>query len=260
MIIETAMTGSAGANYLDEDTNLGDMSWDEVGKLLKKTDTVLIPVGSMEQHGTHLPLGTDTYIATEIARRVSEKIGVAFTSGIPYGFSIEHFNFLGTITLTPESLMGVMRDVCEGMVRHGFKKIILINGHGGNASILETLIQSLKAKHKATFALINITDMAACYLQQSRGLRPSVVTHADELETSLLLAIDKTKVKLNKIKNSKRSARSGLKTPVGVKVAWQTEEYSSTGSIGELRRMGRAEGKRILTYILENILEFLDGS
>ena len=245
---------------MKEGMNLEDMSWDEVGELLEKTDTVLIPVGSMEQHGTHLPLGTDTFIATEIARKVSKKIGVAFTSGIPYGFSIEHSSFPGTVTMTPESLMGVVRDVCESMIRHGFKKIILINGHGGNASILETLIQYLKPKHKATFALINITDMATYYLQESRGLRSSAITHADELETSLLLAIDKTKVKLNKIKNSKRSAKSGPKTPVGVKVAWQTEEYSSTGSIGELRRMGRAEGKRILTYILENILKLLDGS
>jgi creatinine amidohydrolase len=233
------------------------MSWDEVRDLLRETDTVLIPVGSMEQHGPHLPLGTDTFIATEMARRISEKIGIAFTPGIPYGYSIEHLSFPGSVTLTQEGLMSVVKDVCESMIYHGFKKIVLVNGHGGNVGILETLIQSLKAKHKVTLALINITDMLMEYLQESSEPRLSRITHADELETSILMAIDETKVKLNKLRRDGQSDKSGPKTPVGVETGWRAEDFSSSGVIGNLERIDKSEGQRILDDILKNILAFL---
>ncbi len=153
--------------------------------------------------------------------------------------------------------MGVVRDFCESVIRHGFKKIILVNGHGGNTSILDTLIQSLKAKHRVTLAMISITDMATDSLQASRESRSSTITHADGLETSLLLAVDKTKVKLNKIRNIEPSEKSSPKTPLGIKVAWRAEDFSSSGVIGESRKVIKSEGERILSHILEKILEFL---
>jgi len=243
---------------LKEEMNLANMSWVEVEELLRKRDAILIPFGSIEQHGPHLPLGTDSSIVSEIVRRVSAKTGVAFTPPMPYGYSIEHLSFPGSTSLAPESLMGVAKDVCESMIHHGFKRIILINGHGGNAGILETVIQSLKAEHGVTLALINITDMVMGYLQEKREPRPSRISHADVLETSLMLAIDDAKVKLDKIKD-KIPTENGPKVMVGAKVAWRAAELSSTGVIGELRDATKSDGERLLGRIVENIVQFVNN-
>lgn len=80
------------------------MTWQEIDEIRRRTDKVLIPIGSLEQHGPHLPLSTDTIIAFEVAKRVAEKLDIALAPPIGLGFSIEHIDFPGTISLDPSTL------------------------------------------------------------------------------------------------------------------------------------------------------------
>lgn len=246
-----------------EKIKIAEMSWDQVKNLLLKTDTVLVPIGSLEQHGPHLPLETDTILALEVARRAAEKAGVALTPAIPFGFSVEHINFPGTISLDPGTLMRVIEDVSRSLIHHGFKKIVIVNGHGGNAGVITATIQSLKGELKADLALVNIWELAVSEFQKLRKSEPGKMGHADEFETSLLLAVDASKVRLDKIKveqQSKFSRALSLDPFIltdKVHVMWRTEEFSRNGVIGDPSKATREKGERLLNSMVENLVKFL---
>ncbi|NIO00722.1 MAG: creatininase family protein [Candidatus Latescibacteria bacterium] len=119
---------------------LQDMTWREISEALDRGfDTVIIMVGSIEQHGPHLPISTDTLIADELAIRMARKLGNALAAPtIRPGCSDHHMSLPGTISLRPEVLLDLLRDYCRCLARHGFKKIILASSHGGNFAPLET--------------------------------------------------------------------------------------------------------------------------
>jgi creatinine amidohydrolase len=247
-----------------EKITVAEMSWDQVKNLLIKTHTVLVPIGSLEQHGPHLPLETDTILASEVARRAAEKAEVALAPAIQFGFSVEHMNFSGTISLGPETLMRVIKDVSRSLVHHGFKKIVFINGHGGNIGVLTTAIQSLKGEFEAVFALVNIWELAISEFQKLRESEPGDMGHADEFETSLLLTVDISKVRLDKIRVEQQPKFSrGLSLDPfiltdKVQVAWRAEEFSRTGVIGDPSKATREKGEKLLDSIVENLVKFLN--
>ncbi|MGY5858023.1 MAG: creatininase family protein, partial [Candidatus Thorarchaeota archaeon] len=115
---------------------LAKMTWPEVEEILKETDIVLVPVGSTEQHGPALPVDTDAYITTELTLLLAEKIWskqkVVVAPTMSFGYSPHHMDFKGTISLNESTLANVYVDICKSLDHHGFKKIILVNGHGGN--------------------------------------------------------------------------------------------------------------------------------
>jgi creatinine amidohydrolase len=247
-----------------EKITLAEMSWDQIKNLLMKTDIVLVPIGSLEQHGLHLPLETDTILALEVARRAAEKAKVALAPAIPFGFSIEHINFPGTTSLDPETLMRVIKDVSGSLVHHGFKKIVLINGHGGNVGVLTTAVQSLKGEFEAVFALVNIWELAISEFQKLRESEPGDMGHADEFETSLLLKVDASKVRLDKMKVEQQSKFSRVFSldpfilTDKVQVTWRAEEFSRTGVIGDPSKATREKGERLLNSIVENLVKFIN--
>ncbi|MCX8205411.1 MAG: creatininase family protein [Candidatus Nezhaarchaeota archaeon] len=243
---------------------LAEMSWDQVKDLLAKTDVVLVPVGSLEQHGLHLPLETDTILASEVARRAAVKAEVALAPTIPFGFSVEHMNFPGTISLSPETLMRVIEDVSRSLIHHGFKKIFFINGHGGNVGVLTAAIQSLKGEFEAVFGLINIWELAMSEFQELRESEPGKMGHADEFETSLLLRVDASKVRIDEMKIEQRSKFSTALSldpfilTDKVRVAWRAEEFSRTGVIGDPSKATWEKGEKLLNSIVENLVKFLN--
>src|SRR4030042_2512331 len=112
----------------------------EIEEYLTRSDVVFLPIGSTEQHGKHMAIDNDAFTALEIARRVAEKTGVLVAPVMPFGYSVHHMNFKGSITLKFETLVNVITEVCESLIHHGFKKIVIFNGHGGNTNpIIEAL-------------------------------------------------------------------------------------------------------------------------
>lgn len=134
---------------------LENMSYPEVEQYLEHNNSILLPIGSVEQHGPYGILGTDFIAAEGIAREVGEKLGILVAPAVSYGVSPHHMNFKGTATLSPTTLIQLLVDICGSYVAHGFRRLFVINGHGGNKSSIETAFQELKMrKIPGQFALI----------------------------------------------------------------------------------------------------------
>lgn len=120
----------------------------EMEQIDKENTIVLIPIGSLEQHGNQLPLGTDTMIVRElieyIKRELDENFPLLVFPALPIGLSTEHRNFCGSITLKPDTLYHMLEDICKNIASHGFKKIAFLNGHGGNTPIIQVLSRELR--------------------------------------------------------------------------------------------------------------------
>jgi len=122
---------------------LPDMSWPEVEDLLKRTDMVIIPVGSLEEHGLHGPIGTDFLNGTEQAKLIAQKTDVLVAPILMPGNSPYHMGFPGTITLSAETIEKVYFEAVQSLIKHGFRRFLLLNAHGGNAATTRFIVDRI---------------------------------------------------------------------------------------------------------------------
>ncbi|KYH37684.1 MAG: creatininase [Candidatus Bathyarchaeota archaeon B24] len=144
----------------------------------------LLPIGSLEQHGPHLPLCTDTVIAFEVAKAVASRLNLFLLPPIPISCSAEHRGVKGTVYLRPETLTSVLRDIVESLSRSGFKYLVVLSGHGGNW-ILKPAVRYLNLDYPG-FKVVLVGESA--YGNRLKGIFEEVNDlHAGEHETSLML-------------------------------------------------------------------------
>lgn len=137
-----------------------EMTSQDVAELLKKTDICIIPVGAVEQHGYHLPLGTDTFIAQEIACRacaILEGKGTYAAVGpsIPFGFHPEAAVYKGSVQIMPRTLITLLKDVCVSLKGMGFKRIVLLMGHDANIPAMHVASQELQVEEELDVMSVN---------------------------------------------------------------------------------------------------------
>jgi creatinine amidohydrolase len=138
-----------------------EMKWPEVAEYLESNDTVLIPVGSTEQHGAHMAMMTDAAEAIDVAHAVAEQTGVLITPPLWFGWTPHHMSFAGTIGLRAETLSNIVEDICISLTYHGFKKLILINGHrGANLPPLEIAQARVRNRTNCYMALVDVQLVA----------------------------------------------------------------------------------------------------
>ena len=123
---------------------LENMAYTEVETYLNEKDTILVPVGSVEQHSPYGLIGTDFIVAEEIARTVGDNLNLMVAPTVCYGVSPHHMAFKGTVALSPSTLIIVVEDIVRSLVAHGFRRILFINGHGGNIVPLQAAFRQLK--------------------------------------------------------------------------------------------------------------------
>lgn len=155
-----------------------EMSWDEVNAQANAGKIVIVVFGAFEAHGKHLPLNTDTFIPYEIGRRVSEKTGALLFPPINLGFCYTLRRFPGTVSLSSSTLSAVAFDVFSELVRNGFTKFLVINGHGGNGAIVKNTLKEMADDYDFKAAVVSWWDL----LDVDTG-------HADENEASVLVAL-----------------------------------------------------------------------
>jgi len=173
-----------------------DMTWREIGSALERGfDTAVVVAGSIEQHGPHLPIRTDTLIGEDLAVRIAEKLGNALVApAIRPACSDHHMSMPGTISLRPEVLFEILRDYCRSLAHHGFKKIVLFSSHGGNFAPLETYAPGL-VREFPQLRIVHYGDLRGFfdeYMAAAKKLELPVEKfggHADFGETSEILHI-----------------------------------------------------------------------
>ncbi len=165
-----------------------EMTWPELRQASLEGYLVIIPVGSIEQHGPHLPVDTDAHCAYEIAKRAAERMDrVLVAPVVAPGFSPEHKGFPGTIYLRLETMVNLLTDICHAIVSHGFRKIVLFNGHGGNSDLLRAVAREFLRTHGIAVACADHWAFAAKRIASIRKSGSGGMDHADEMETALQL-------------------------------------------------------------------------
>jgi creatinine amidohydrolase len=176
--------------------NLFEMTRPEVEQAIAAgVDTVVVPFGSTEQHGLHLPLGTDAILGEALGERVARALGNALLApGIPIGCSKHHMDFAGSLTLRQETFSRVVADLCRSLAHHGFDHIVLIPTHGGNFAPLAKAVETIRPE-LAGVNLIAYTDLMGFMNEifrvgKGRDVTPEKAgAHSGEFETSLMLTV-----------------------------------------------------------------------
>jgi creatinine amidohydrolase len=182
----------------------GDLTWPEVDKAANQNKVIFLPVGSTEQHGPHLPIDVDNLIATRICleagRRAPDRILVAPI--IPYGYNIHALDYPGTVHVSYQPYIEFCLAVCKSFAYHGFKRIVIVTGHGGNSACLEIVARRAILETDALVVSLmwwNMLLVDPNFLASVReSTFPGGTGHADEIETSLYLHLAGDKVQMDK--------------------------------------------------------------
>lgn len=207
----------------------GEMSWWQMKEVDRDGAVVVIPTGSMEQHGPHLPLEVDAHIAAKLTEDLEKRMPeVLVLPAVWSGVSAHHMDFPGSITIRPRVFIDLLRDICISIYHHGFRRIVLLNGHGGNRSSLEVLGQELYSEFGLTFNLIVYWDLAPDLLKSLKRSLSKGMGHSGEVETSLMLYLAPHLVHLESLPKSTMTSSSharekeisleGVKRYVNIKV------------------------------------------
>jgi creatinine amidohydrolase len=161
---------------------------------------VILPTGSTEQHGPHLPLDVDLFLSEsvclEVGRRASDRVLVL--PPVPYGLNLHHIDFPGTIHVEPEVFIAFCLNVTKSVAYHGFHKILLVNGHGSNAPLTNLVARKTVLQTQSLCAAV---DYISLTLDAFRDVQETpVVAHADELETSLYLHLAPERVRKSEMR------------------------------------------------------------
>lgn len=217
--------------------NYQDLTRLEMEQLDRRHTIVLIPLGALEQHGNQAPLGTDDIIASAMVSRLKEELEaedpdfpMLVFPVIPVGLSTEHKNFCGSVTFRPDTYYHLLYDICESLARHGFKKIVFLICHGGNAPLVQILSRELRSD----------LGLYTFYLSSGAFGHPDVKAtvsegniwdfHGGEMETSMVMAVDPSLVKLE-------TAQAGIPAPFlsaralkpygNASISWMSEDWKT---------------------------------
>ena len=172
-----------------------DLTQPEIAAQLKRNPLVIFPAGSVEQHGPHLPTGTDIYAANAIAHAVADRMDGLVLPGGPLGVTPMHAPFAGTITLTPETYMQVVTETCVSTARHGARRCLILNWHEGNIPSLSIAADALHRDHG-----LSVVTVQACYVaEELYGDNCGGLTHGGEIEALAILAHRPELVHLDRI-------------------------------------------------------------
>ncbi len=154
----------------------------------------LLPVGATEQHGPHLPVGTDRfaveYLAQMAAAEIADDVPVLVAPTLPFGSSHHHLPFSGTLSLGTETYYRVLSDIAESLVIDGFRRIFILNGHGGNNEVIQLVARDLALKHPVNLAAASYWTIAwDSLVSDAAHVGAGLPGHSGRFETSLMLAL-----------------------------------------------------------------------
>lgn len=233
----------------------------QLRELANPSTPVIVPVGSIEQHGPHLPTGTDSMLASEVARRAavsfSQNRPILVTECVWSGLSEHHMALGGTLTLDFPSFFNVISGVVRSLHRHGFRRILLLNGHGGNVAALQTVVEQLTLERQLPLVCATYWQLAAHklspLLERQQGIR-----HACEAETAMMMALRPDLVDSSDLEAAGCPDPREDSTPVDDGYRWQGfAAKTPTGVLGEPAAATAEKGERLLQIAADHLAERL---
>lgn len=236
--------------------NLSDLTWPAVAALSPDTP-VVIPVAALEQHGHHLPVFTDSMLLGEVVRRVEPRVAgrVLFAPLLWLGNSDHHLDFAGTLSAPPRVYLDLLNGLAENFLRYGFRRIVFLNGHGGNDVPGRQAVFELRQRHRERNDLLLVF---ATYWSLGDGLFPGCeqgeMGHACEWETSMMLRIAPALVGDYKAAAPVDPGRPFLPAARG----WTTRDRSGPGHIGHPSAASEEKGEWLLNRFANDATAFLE--
>lgn len=248
-------------NFIPPERFFPYLTWQDIESMLDKENVVIIqPVGSIEQHGPHLPLIVDSAIATYITGQALAKLDPNIPAyALPtqyYGKSNEHWHFPGTITLTAQTLMAVLTEMAESIYRAGFRKMVFLNAHGGQPQVIEIVARDLHQKYQDFLVFPFFAWRAPNATGELLSLKEvEFGIHAGDAETSVMLSMLPDVVRMDR---AVTEYPQGLPTDSMLSMegklpfAWLTRELTRSGVLGDGKAATKEKGDRILESIIDS--------
>ena len=225
-----------------------DMTWREVQERLREFPVVIVPIGSTEQHGYHLPIGTDVYLAEALAEKTAEKTGALVYPSIHFGYSWSWRDRIGTVTIRQDILREILKDVVRSVERYGVKILIFMNGHEANRSVIKYAIREIQDETDVKVLGMFYPGMEEIYDKYMETPTWGGMFHACEFETSLMLAVKPETVHMERAVQEYpvRPTTYGMdNTSIG--------ELSVSGTYGNPVPATEEKGEMMLEQFTENI-------
>ena len=236
------------------------LSWTEVAALPDRENTVIVlPTGSTEQHGPHLPCAVDTVICAGVVghalARLDARVPAYAMAPITYGKSEEHLHFPGTMTLTGPTLLATMVEIAESVYRAGFRKLLIVNGHGGQPQIMEIMAREMRLRHGDYIVVPQHTwrlpHVAGRYMSEREK---RLAMHAGHAETAIMMALAPHTVHMERaVTNYPPEFGSKLLSPDGRPAcAWTARDFGTSGIIGDPLPATAEQGAAILESLAQS--------
>jgi creatinine amidohydrolase len=251
---------------------MDELSWTDIRDILKKTHVVILPMGSTEEHGGHLPLNVDSYVATYVAERAAEKvmaegdITVMVAPTMHYTDIAVHRMFPGTIGIKPDTQVKVICEIISSFLEQGFKNIIVLTAHHENNPPVEMALGMINEEHPKA-KVFGVTTMGLAF-----DVRPTLVKaglpgmgHALELETSLTMLLQPHLVHMEKvIKGSRRLpltpryiGATGSDKTKGIVYRPEPPGFESSGTFGDPTMASKEEGEKAVNSMINDFTDII---
>lgn len=243
-----------------------DLAWRDFERLDMRAVIAVLPVGAIEQHGPHLPVGVDTAInegyLARAAAALPDHLPVLILPMQAVGVSVEHAEFPGTLTHSPETAIRALTEIGDSVARAGCRKLLVINSHGGNVATIDATLLTLRARWR--MLAVNASWRRLGYpagLFSAREAAHGI--HGGDAETSLMLALKPETVRMDKARDFANAAEAmerdfGLlrgKPPLGF--AWMASDLNAEGAAGEADKASADKGERAITHGVERFVALL---
>ncbi|MEM3523921.1 MAG: creatininase family protein [Thermoproteota archaeon] len=222
----------------------------DIKEAAEKNLVAVLPVGSIEIHGPHMPTGTDSITIREITRMAAEKEPAVVLPTLYYVYVPENRHFPGTISLSARTILTILEEICDEVARNGFKKILIVNGHGGNNSLLRVFLRESLHKKKDYVIYVLVEPWFSIEEIAEKICESKVTGHACERETSMGLYLFENLIKMENVKQEAKTGGTnlpGIETPVD----WQA--YAVQLYLGNPRLATKEKGR----ILVERLIDFI---